>query len=106
LESTHDLSKPLRELGLQQLFNKKTDLSGISRCKDTFISNIVQKVSLEIKEDICDASPSRAPAMIRGENLSKEIPKFICDHPFLFAIKENLTGVVIFSGKVVQPQFV
>ena len=51
LESTHDLSRPLRELGLQQLFKRKTDLSGISRCKDTFVSNIIShETNYEIRQ--------------------------------------------------------
>ena len=63
LESTHDLSRPLRELGLQQLFKRKTDLSGISRCKDTFVSNIIQKVFIEVKEDISDVEDKVSSAV-------------------------------------------
>lgn len=101
LESIHDLRGPLKQLGLQELFDTSNDLSGMSRCKNAFVSNIIQKVFIEVKEEVSDLSPYRG----RGIQHSSEISKFICDHPFLFAIKENVTGIVIFSGKIVEPQF-
>ena len=105
LESTHDLGGPLKQLGLQSLFDGRADFSSISRCKDAFVSNIIQKVFIEVKEEVSEVLPRSIPAMSRGVNQPTERPKFICDHPFLFAIKENLTGIVVFSGKVVQPDF-
>ena len=105
LESTHDLRGPLKQLGLQSLFDERTDFSSISRCKDVFVSNIIQKVFIEVKEQVSEVSSSSIPSMSREAHQPKERPRFICDHPFLFAIKENLTGTVVFSGKVVQPHF-
>ena len=105
LESIHDLRGPLKQLDIQELFDRNNDLSGMSRCKNAFVSNIIQKVFIEVKEEVSDLSPSRAPALLKGIHHSSEISKFICDHPFLFAIKENVTGIVIFSGKIVEPQF-
>ncbi|TLY06244.1 MAG: serpin family protein [Thaumarchaeota archaeon] len=30
-------------------------------------------------------------------------PVFRADHPFIFAIKDNKTGLVLFMGRVVDP---
>ena len=31
------------------------------------------------------------------------VPKFTCDRPFMFMIRDNLTGVTLFSGHVIDP---
>ena len=105
IESIHNLNEPLKEFGLQRIFNGGESFCGLTRYKDLFISNVIQKVFIEVKEEVAETSIPTIPAISRGSFSSIERPKFICDHPFLFGIKENLTGIVIFSGKVIRPHF-
>jgi serpin B len=35
--------------------------------------------------------------------VSKPVINFVADHPFMYLIKEELTGVVVFAGQVVNP---
>ncbi len=38
------------------------------------------------------------------ENVAKEArASFDCDRPFQFAIKDGITGMILFSGRVVNP---
>jgi len=105
IESMHDLNEPLKKFGLQRIFASGGNFSGLTRYKDIFISNVIQKVFIEVKEEVAETGIPTLPSMASCSFPSIERPKFICDHPFLFGIKENLTGIVIFSGKVIQPHF-
>ena len=101
-ESTHDLEQPLKSLGLEHMFDpNKADFSGITGHKDLVVSKVIQKAFIEVNEEGSEAAAATSVLM-----LTKSIvrdPQFICDHPFLFLIRDNYTGVIMFSGKVTDP---
>ena len=103
IESTHELNEPLQKLGLRHMFDGgKADLSGITGLRDLFVSKVIQKAFIEVNEEGAEAAAATgAVVMMKSMPIGK--PTFICDHPFLFMIKDNLTGLVLFSGKVNHP---
>ncbi|KAG7552557.1 Serpin superfamily [Arabidopsis thaliana x Arabidopsis arenosa] len=61
-----------------------------------------QKALIEIDEEGTEAAAATA---LRGMGC-KYIPKmidFVADHPFLFLIREDITGTVLFAGQIFDP---
>ena len=105
IESTHDLEDPLKKIGLEEMFDaNKADFSGITGKKDLYVSKVIQKAFIEVNEEGAEASAATGATMVERGFRFETDPLFICDHPFLFLIKDNLTGMILFSGKVTDPR--
>ena len=104
LESQLDLNEPLKSLGMTDMFDEiKADFSAMTGGvnKGLFVSQVVQKAFIEVNEEGAEAAAATAGIlMLRAMPLN---PQFTCDRPFAFAIKDNLTGMILFSGHVVDP---
>ena len=104
IETTHDeLVSNLKELGLIDIFEPaKADLSGISGKKDLHVSDIVQKAFIEVNEEGSEAAAATA-MMMRVMMMPAPPKKFYCNRPFLFTIRDNESGMMLFAGRVVNP---
>nr|ADD24079.1 Leukocyte elastase inhibitor [Lepeophtheirus salmonis] len=102
LESTHDLVEACNSLGIEDLFDPKADLSGIGgEPGGLFVSKIVQKAVIEVSEEGSEAaSASGIIAVVESAIFSDP---FVVDHPFVFMIKDKATGMILMSGRVVDP---
>jgi len=98
------LNKTLQQLGMGVAFSDFADFSGISDIP-LCISFVKQKVSVSIDEKGGEAAAVTVVGMITTSFPSNP-PKvtFRADRPFLFAIRENSTGVVLFMGKIGNPE--
>ena len=103
LESTFDLTKPLKKLGMTDMFDEsKADFSGMTGgTKSLYVSKAVQKAFVEVNEEGTEAAA--ATAIIFASRSSRGKPEFRCDRPFMFLIRDNLTGMILFSGQVTDP---
>ena len=96
------LAEPMAELGMKDMFTGKADFSGIDGSKKLYVSAIVQKVFVEVNEEGSEAAAATgAVMMMRSMPLPPE--QFLADHPFLFQIRDKLTGMLLFQGRVVDP---
>ena len=68
---------------------------------NNFYSPVVQKAFIEVNEDGTEAAAATAGVMMMRAMVMN--PSFTCDRPFMFMIKDNLTGVTLFSGHVTDP---
>ena len=107
IESTHNLKDSLERMGLKHMFEAgKADFSGITDTKELFVSEVIQKAFIEVNEEGGEATAATAVMFSRSAVRSQPSPpEFICDHPFLFMIKDHLTGMILFSGKITNPVF-
>lgn len=104
LETDYDLVPGLKALGMTDAFDPDTaDLSGLHTSRESlYISLVLHKAFCEVNEEGTEAAAATAvvvatPSAIRVPKLPKE---FKADRPFLFAIRHNPTGTVLFAGKV------
>jgi len=99
------LLETLRQLGMGIAFSSSADFSGISDSR-LFISNVLQKCVISVDEKGAEAAAVTMTTYDTAYFPSTPPPKavFRADRPFLFAIQENSTGVVLFMGKIEKPE--
>ncbi|KAK2360372.1 serpin-ZX [Trifolium repens] len=102
-----DASELLKELGLVLPF----EMGGLTKMVDSsiseelFVSDIIQKSFIEINEEGTTAAAATILAAC-GCSMYTQIPTlidFVADHPFLFMIRDDFSGTILFTGQVLNP---
>ncbi|XP_003469954.1 plasminogen activator inhibitor 1 [Cavia porcellus] len=100
LESEVDLRKPLENLGMTDMFRPdRADFTKLSERELLYVSQALQKVKIKVNENGSVASSSTV-VVISARMAPEEI---ILDRSFLFLVRHNPTGTVIFMGQVMEP---
>jgi len=106
IEFEQSLNKVLKQLGMGAAFNSAADFSGMVVPPGTAaISDVLHKTFVEVNEEGTEAAAVTvvkmlATAMPRPE----EEFSFVCDHPFLCAIRDDVTGSILFIGAIFDPK--
>ncbi|XP_061493715.1 serpin I2 [Rhineura floridana] len=101
IEQMVDLKEILQSLNVTEIFNNGCDLSGITDSADVHISNAIQKVCFEVNEDGSEAAASTGMHLAAIMSLSRN--QVVANRPFLFLLKHNSTGSIVFMGKLANP---
>jgi len=102
-ESKFNLSEELSGMGMDQAFNMVADFSGMTDEKNLFIDEVIHQAFIEVSESGTEAAAATA-AIIRLKGAPTEQPvRFNADHPFLYLIRDEHTGCIIFMGRLVKP---
>ena len=101
--SLFDLKQSLTALGLTDAFDPQlADFSGISGTRDLFISAAVHKAFVEVNEEGTEAAAATGIGI--GVTSMPMPPKiFRADRPFIFLIRENASGKILFMGRITNP---
>jgi len=99
IELAHDLAA----LGMPSAFGPRADFSGMSARRDLFIDNVVHQAFVDVNEEGTEAAAATAVVMKALAVMANPIPVFRADHPFLFLIRENQTGSILFLGRLADP---
>jgi serpin B len=95
-----ELSKTLAGMGMPLAFTDRADFSGMDGSKALSIGFVIHQAFVEVNEEGTEAAAATAVGM-RATSMP---PMFIANHPFLFLIRENSTGAILFIGRVANPQ--
>ncbi|GMH30058.1 hypothetical protein Nepgr_031901 [Nepenthes gracilis] len=97
-----ELSNIMKMLGLTLPFEHNNELTGMVYGSNFEVTSMLQKSYIETNEEgteaasaigmICSASPYKPPPV-----------EFVADHPFMFIIKEEFTGCILFMGTIINP---
>ncbi len=99
LEWKKNLNDQLKALGMSVAFSDiAADFSRMSPAKQLVITDVIQKTFVDVNEEGTEAAaatsvgigPTSAPGTIR------------VDRPFIFAIRERLSGTILFIGKITK----
>lgn len=100
LESEIDLRKPLEVLGVRDVFSPTlADFTSLSDQEQLYVSQALQKVKIKVDESGTMASSSTT-LVVSARMAPQEI---IMDRPFLFVVRHNPTGTILFMGQVMEP---
>jgi len=106
IETQADLSAPLKAMGMAQVFDPaRATLEGISDRKPLFLMAAMQQDFVEVNEKGTEAAA--VSMLMDGASEFEEPPpppfEMIVNRPFVFAICDDFSGVVVFLGAVVDP---
>uniref|UniRef100_A0A8W8IEI2 Serpin domain-containing protein n=1 Tax=Magallana gigas TaxID=29159 RepID=A0A8W8IEI2_MAGGI len=104
LESSFQLNKVLRGMGIIDIFTQKADFGAMMENPQdkTLVSDVFHKAFVEVNEEGTEAAAITGHWKI-PRCMPPEPVVFKADHPFLFLIKENFTGTVLFIGRFLKP---
>jgi serpin B len=99
---TFVLNNTLSALGMPDAFiPEKADFSGINGKRNLWISDVFHKAWIEVNEEGTEAAAATAVGISAAIHF--EPPIFRADHPFIFIIKDNRTGSILFMGRLMNP---
>lgn len=96
------LKETLKAMGMEIAFESGVaDFTGINSKGQPYIQDVLHKAFIGVNEAGTEAAA--ATAVIIGDESAPEPASIALDHPFLFVIRDNLTGSILFVGRVADP---
>ncbi|CAN6896942.1 unnamed protein product [Brassica oleracea var. botrytis] len=71
--------------------------------ENLYISSILHKAFIEVDEEGTEAAAVSFADLLTCSACQSRKPDFIADHPFMFTVREDKSGVVVFMGQVLDP---
>jgi serpin B len=99
-----DLKEILMALGMVEAFTENADFSGMETKKELYITDALHKAFIDVDELGTEAAAATAVSVgATSIQRPRVVPEFRADHPFLFLIRDNQTGSILFMGRLTQP---
>ena len=97
------LNEVLSRMGMPLAFSAAADFSGMSEKEAFNLSAVIHKAYVDVNEEGTEAAAATGIVM-RATALGPPPVTFRADHPFVFLIRDNGSGSILFLGRLVQPQ--
>ncbi|MFC3895556.1 serpin family protein [Lentzea rhizosphaerae] len=99
-----NLKSTLRQLGVERMFTREADFSGLSPDERMFVDDVVHEAVLRVDEEGLEGAAATA---ITFRTVSIEIPVdpivITVDRPFLLAVRHARSGAIYFLAQVARP---
>ncbi|MFO0614548.1 MAG: serpin family protein [Polyangiaceae bacterium] len=102
------LGPTLAGLGMATAFDPRaSDFTGISNPSQAderiHIDKVFHKAFIEVDEKGTEAAAATGIGMNATTSVHPPAAEFVADHPFLFVLRDNASGLVLFMGRVTDP---
>ncbi len=103
IDTKYILNDNLSFMGMPSAFSPNdADFTGITGKKDLYISTVVHQAFVKVDEKGTEAAAATGISLsATSAHLSSKV--FKADHPFMFLIYDNQTGLVLFIGQMTNP---
>ena len=100
IESSFDLTDSLKSLGIKEAFDKdKADFSPMFGAKFAYLDSILQNTYMNVDENGTEAAAVTVGGMGGSAAIPDEPIPFVADHPFYFAIVDEINNEMLFAGQ-------
>ena len=100
LEQEYTLNDVLKALGMAIAFAPlDADFSNMAPGLQAFISRVKHKTFIQVDEEGTEAAAVTSVEV----GVTSAPPSFVADHPFVYAIRERLSGTILFIGRMADP---
>ena len=108
MEADLNLKPPLEKMGVKEVFKRgAADLTGLTKnsAGDLYVSDVIQKCVIKVNEEGSEAAAATAVVMTldRVGFAGGRTRVFNANKPFLYFIVCKTTGMILFSGRMVDP---
>lgn len=100
LEYELTMNDVLTALGMGVAFSDTADFTNMYAPGGLYIDEVKHKTFVKVDEEGTEA----AAATSVGIGVVSAPPMFVVDRPFVFVLREKLSGTILFMGKVVDPR--
>ncbi|MFP4556730.1 MAG: serpin family protein [Bacteroidales bacterium] len=100
-DAEYQMKPILAEMGMTNPFSNYADFTRMSGKSDLKIDEIYHKAFVEVSEEGTEAAAATAVVIVRK---SATVPEeFVANRPFMFIIRDNNSGNMLFVGRVTNP---
>jgi len=105
MTSQFRLADVLKSMGMTDAFVPDVaDFSGMNGKKDLFIWAVIHKAYVDVNEEGTEAAAATGVVVGLTSVGPTKIAVFRADHPFLFLIRDNRSGSILFIGRLMNPK--
>jgi len=98
--SSLDLTNELKSLGITSAFDNTADFSGMDGTNYLYLSEVIHKTFVEVNEAGTEAA---AVTLVLAMSKGGGPERFHVDRPFIFLIRDNGSGSILFLGRIIDP---
>ncbi|XP_055861304.1 serpin B4-like [Biomphalaria glabrata] len=102
-ETALTLKTPLQEMGMVKAFSRmEANFTGLSHIAQVHIGQVLHRAVIDLQEMGNMASTTSFVAVVgegKDQLYKPKTASFIADHPFVYFLRDNVTGQILFQGK-------
>lgn len=103
-EAKYSLNETLKMMGVNKAFdNEEADFEGITKQDILYVDDVSQKCFISVDEEGTEAAALTSVAICGSGMPPEKNIELYADRPFIYFIKHNGTGAIMFAGVVYKP---
>ena len=99
-DKRYELKNIFEALGIKLAFTNDADFSGITSDEPLKADEVIHQTFIQVDEERTEAAAATAVPMMMGTAMpvKKPFAEFHADHPFMYFIRDNESGTILFMG--------